>query len=103
MKMGVGVCGVLQGHSTDLAPLPANLALVLLHSDIGVHALAADQLKVTVPPIGLLVLQGVHYCKVVLGAPNRQIHLPCQFHSGFACRLQLGLHKLNPQEGIYLV
>ena len=56
---------------TDLAPLPANLALILLHPDVSVHTLAADQLKVAVPPIGLLLLQCIHHSKVILWTPTR--------------------------------
>ena len=53
----------------DLLPLPADLTLVLLDPDIGVDTLAADQLKVAVAPISLLVFQRVHHCKIVLGTP----------------------------------
>ena len=60
---------VTMEQAADLLPFPADLALVLLHPDVCVHALAADQLKVAVPPICLLVFQRVHHCKVVFGAP----------------------------------
>ena len=43
-------------EETDLLPFPADLALILLHSDIRVYTFAADQLKVAVAAIGLLVL-----------------------------------------------
>ena len=61
--------------TADLLPLPADLALVLLHPDISVDALAADELKVAVPPISLFVLQRVHNSKVVLGTPAT-VHKP---------------------------
>ena len=57
------------GTVTDLLPFPTDLALILLDPDIGVYTLAADQLKVAVAPISLLVLQRVHNCKVILGTP----------------------------------
>ena len=54
----------------DLLPLPADLALVLLHSDIRVHTLAADQLKMAVAAIGLFLLKGIHDSKVLFGTPT---------------------------------
>ena len=64
--------GSVAGHNpTDLAPLPADLALILLHPDVGVHTLAADQLEVAVPPVGLLLLQCIHHSEVILWAPTR--------------------------------
>ena len=58
-----------QGTAAYLLPLPANLALVLLDPDIGVHALAADQLKVAEPAISLLNFQIIHHCKVIFWTP----------------------------------
>ena len=64
--------GLVAGHNpTDLAPLPADLALILLHPDVGVHTLAADQLKVAVAPVDLLLLQRIHHSKVIFWAPAR--------------------------------
>ena len=54
-----------------LAPLPADLALILLDFDICVDTLAADQLKMAEPPVGFPVLQSIHYCKIVLWAPEQ--------------------------------
>ena len=72
----------------DLAPLPADLALVLLDLDICIHTLAAEQLKVAVAAISLLLLQGIHHCKVVLGAPEHNIYSkPCG-PATHACELQ---------------
>lgn len=61
----------------DLLPLPTDLALVLLDPDIGIDTLAADQLKVAVAPISLLVLQSIYDCKIVFGTPasNSTVHI----------------------------
>lgn len=72
----------------DLTPLPADLALVLLDLDICIHTLAAEQLKVAVAAVSLLLLQGIHHCKVVLGAPaHNMYHEPCA-PAAHACELQ---------------
>lgn len=52
-----------------LAPLPADLALVLLDLHICVDTFAAQQLKVAVASISLLLLQCIYHCKVVFGTP----------------------------------
>lgn len=62
--LGTGVQTV-----TDLLPLPTDLTLVFLDSHICVDAFAADQLKVAVASVSLLVLQSIHHCKIVLGTP----------------------------------
>ena len=56
-------------NGLHLTPLPADLVLVLLHAHIGVHALAADQLKAGVLPIRLLDLHAVKYGKVLARVP----------------------------------
>ena len=72
--------------AADLLPLPANLALVLLDPDVGVYTLAADQLKVAVAPISLLVFQRIHHCKIVLGTPA------CSRSHAEQCSLYVEVH-----------
>lgn len=58
-----------------LAPLPANLILVLLDPDICVNTFTANQLKVGVAAIRLHVLGLVKDCKILTRVPAmRNVH-----------------------------
>ena len=56
----------MQAH---LLPLPADLVLVALELDIGVHTSAADELEVRAPPIRLRGFQAVIDRKIMPRAP----------------------------------